>query len=1171
MMEQRDVGSPQGEPSKKKGGGSAFGGGARFQTDVTAIVGVHILRGAPLGWLEAVCNDVPVAVWAESEGPGDDLRIELIDDGIVEIQAKKGLDSRKKLFAALLPICIALYKGEFSYGILAVASDSLSTIKNDLANDIERRGQGRTDRPSAIGEAFFSLLTSAAIPAEEVCRCLRIRSIDTLISDNRDINAAKSGLRNVCEREEDTPSAWDALYNNAARLIENRGRWTLRDLVRLLKSRDIPIRNDDLPASLLNRHAQWVCSANKDFSIPGIKPNIGIEHLLPMHLVSEAFEQINEEDVSSALARYQTIPEHPSLSKRFDSVWTARFKTRAVVVAGPGLGKSTMLKELAYQYALDGFVVLSAQLRWIAAGIKNGGVFFDLLMSSSISSSGIPASKFANAKRFNWVVLLDGLDECGNSHREIAEEIHRFSLGHPDARIVVTTRPIGYTKSSLSDWDHYRLLPPVMEDGAENLKKLVNAISPDKTALVSSMNLQSRYKRPGSPSDAFSISPQLLGMSAALICRNRVLPNLRLELYSELIRLFEEVPMEGRAESIDIAVTVLNIAGWHLIETPLINSRDLINRTSLVLAALIDKTHLVSKGYVRTALDHWKRVGLVETFFHNDVEFIAFIHKTFCEFVASRFLLDQSEAVVESVVDQPRMREVITFSIGLGLADKLIAIYLRRAESGQPQQLDKAIALLAQPEAKVSDKQAIQLIERSLKAIDDGASDRFIIGKALCEVRFDPSDHLRTAAQLRIQSDDPAIRLVAWALVIQGGVQSADAAAALRNLAPTVPPSDIVRILRDKQDRSDLDLLRKVALGALKAQTDLNARHFAEHELKGKFFSNLDLMLHVDLNLSSRGLETLPPVWEPPEPNTPAVSVQFAGPSFREASLIGGLAIAKAFADATPTVSAKRGRERTYPQLGGFLRASGYLSSPSSDLFAWAGPHDELAVKCTLRYVASLLSLDLNELTQESTDILQVLESAFTTNQSLFDIVPALDIPEVCWDCKMEDPLHREEIKQAILHPSDWLNQLATNICKRIPMLREELETLLNATSGYSMRCVTDLIVTHHPDSLVEMLWERLKRDATGDMSSIFEVFQLLDVSPNLHLVELTLLSLCSDDERTCESAAEFLGYLLDKGYRLDKARVEEAVAHWGGRDQGTMAFQTPLHSIIELSDKIDA
>ena len=45
--------------TKKTGGGTAVGGGMNFQASVTAILGVHILRGIPLNWLDNSCEDLP--------------------------------------------------------------------------------------------------------------------------------------------------------------------------------------------------------------------------------------------------------------------------------------------------------------------------------------------------------------------------------------------------------------------------------------------------------------------------------------------------------------------------------------------------------------------------------------------------------------------------------------------------------------------------------------------------------------------------------------------------------------------------------------------------------------------------------------------------------------------------------------------------------------------------------------------------------------------------------------------------------------------------------------------------------------------------------------------------------------------------------------------------------
>lgn len=754
MTEHSDSASSEKLKSKKTGGGSAFGAGANFQSSLTAIVASHILHGSPLGWLDGVCDDIPAAVWAESEGAGDDLRIELTDGSAIEVQAKKGLKHRDKLWSALMDLAQAIHDGSLAYGILAVASDTSAAIREDLANDIERMGQGRADRLTAIGNDFHDVLLTNNLSVEVVCRSLQIRVIDTLISKNGDINAAKNVLRSICVDETDASAAFDILGFRALRLIENRGRWTLRDLVQLLRTRGIKLRDHGSPAAILDSFAQWVCGNHKDFAILGVPNRISIAHLLPMKLEHRQFEQEDAIDAMSALARYQKIRIREGIGNGFDSIWTARFKRHAVVVSGPGLGKSTLLRQLAHQYSLDGYMVLSAPLRWIAAGMQNGKAFSDLLVTKSFDGSGQVGGDVVNDKRFNWVVLLDALDECADEHEAIAEDIRRFSLGHPEARIVVTTRPIGYTSNALSDWAHYTLLPPKVEEGAENLGKLLGLIAPGSVDVAEHPAFSSGYSRHDAPSNAFATSPQLLGLSAVLIHRNRALPATRVRLYSELIKLFEEAPIKARAldgaELTDIAIHVLGMTGRLLLENPLLPFSQLLDQIAAELTPLVGKPLLVSKSYVRAALKHWEKAGLVETFYHAGTELIAFIHKTFCEFVAARYYTEQSQDVIDGAIDREGLDELINFGVGLGLADKLIDIYLRRHASGQSNQIPKALALLSKPDAIFSLTNVKRLIHESFRAIDDQDSNACSIGVALADLPEDAADLVTAEAIKRL-------------------------------------------------------------------------------------------------------------------------------------------------------------------------------------------------------------------------------------------------------------------------------------------------------------------------------------------------------------------------------------------------------------------------------------
>ena len=49
---------------------------------------IHLLRDTPIGWLDGLKKDAPIAIGAETHGPGDDVRLELATGEIAEVQAK---------------------------------------------------------------------------------------------------------------------------------------------------------------------------------------------------------------------------------------------------------------------------------------------------------------------------------------------------------------------------------------------------------------------------------------------------------------------------------------------------------------------------------------------------------------------------------------------------------------------------------------------------------------------------------------------------------------------------------------------------------------------------------------------------------------------------------------------------------------------------------------------------------------------------------------------------------------------------------------------------------------------------------------------------------------------------------------------------------------------------
>ncbi|MEE4675479.1 hypothetical protein V2K57_12520 [Pseudomonas alliivorans] len=1171
MTEHAGTDSSDEEKSKKTGGGAAFGGGANFQSSLTAIVATHILTGSPLGWLDGVCDDRPAAVWAESEGPGDDLRVELIDGNAIEVQAKKGLTRGADLWSALMALAKAINDGALSYGILALASDASASIRQSLANDIERLGQGRIDNLHNIGQEFHQRLVDDGLSVSLVCRALRIRVIDTLIAKNGDINAAKNSLRLICHDENDGAAAFDILGFRALRLIENRGRWTLRDLVQLLRTRGIKLRDHSGPAALLDRFSRWVSDSHKNFSIPGVPKKISIEHLLPMKLEARPFEQEAVIDAQSALERYQKVRVRQRSFESFDAKWTGRFKPRAVVVAGPGLGKSTLLRELAHQYSLDGFMVLCAPLKWIAAGLRQGRAFSDLLATKAFDGSGLRASEVMGDARFNLVILLDALDECGEEHNSIAEHIHRFALGHPKAKIIVTTRPIGYTSSALSEWTHYNLLPPAAEDAPKNLRTLLEVISPAASGIEIPFFKPSVLGRRQEPVNGFDTSPQLLGLSAALIYRNQTLPTTRVQLYSELITLLESAPISVRAfdgaDLTDIAIQVLNMTGWRLLENPLLPLNQLIAVIAADLSPLIGSQQIACKGYARAALSHWERVGLVETLHHDGTQLIAFIHKTFCEFVAARYLSEQSVAMIDGVIDRDGLDELINFGVGLGLADKLIEIYLRRAADGMPNVIAPALALLTKPGARASTHNVQRLIQIAFDSIDDQDTHAFSIGLGLASFGGDAADLVEDGAVKRLYAMQSSVRVIAWGLAGHLASSDLDVLAILRALALTIPEPERTSITKELKVRGHgLELLRRLALNLLKAQPDSQASSFAA-QLCGQTFSTMGFREDVNAHLSSRGVAEVPSPLDGLDVSQNSVALARFDWVDSFSGMDAFVAIAKALAGTGNPLSLASPRSPALPQFSAFLNASGFMNCPASDVEAWGDSYDEDVVRSTLTSIASDLPLDMDELQRECSEILNLYISG---KGSLFDVMADVDISSWSIPVPSTAPRNLHIVQQGLLHPSEWFCHLCLQICAPFPMAADDLKGMLQVANDHSLGAVLFLIETYHPSQLIDLAVRRLLRDTSPrQVSPIFTLFVKWEVMPTPQLQDVVMMSLCSDCWNTAREATNLLDAWVTKGMVLDRDKIEAAVEHWGGRKANQAFKPPPLQALISLSDRI--
>lgn len=1164
---------------KKSGGGTAIGGGVNFQAITTAIVAVHILRGTPIGWLDGVHYDIPLAVWAESEGPGDDIRIEFKDNVIGEAQVKKGLQRGKALWASLEAMALAIDQKKISYAVLVVASDSSNTIRKDLADDIKRLGQDRVDHLTDIGKDWQDRLLKLNISASSVCSYMRVRVIYGLSHEDTNILAAKEALRYVCMNKNDVDKVWDALYRHSVQLIENRGRWELKDLLQILSSINIRVRNDDFSASILNHQAEWVKENNSYFFITGIKRKISIKHLLPMKLEKIPFNSFHAPDVSTALSNYQKTVECEQNFKAFDSVWIGRFIKRVVIVAGPGLGKSTMLRELAHQYAQDGYLVLKIDLKKIAVALKRGESFSESLVILSLDGSRVTPEQVRIIPLSNWVILADGLDECGTFIHDVAQQISHFLQGHSDVRIIITTRPIGYTTAEFESWSHYRLLPPVKNQGAKNLAHLMTVIDHKDSSEAIDENIAKRELGHSLEADLLANSPQLLGMAASLIHRYQSIPESRTQLYQQLISLFDDIPKEQEDSQQEVYDLVINIVGWTLIDNPLIDSKELIKVSAAVLAKDIDKTKFEAAVIVKESLKHWEKFGLIEKINYQSSSLIIFIHKTFSEFMAARFLYDNHQDYLEEIIDKPKWNEVINFAIGIGLADEVIKLKLQRHHVGESGSLRDALSLLCKHSINISDPVAQKLIHQAVLVINSSGEERFILGVCLSDIVAELSkddliivDIIMSAVSSWLRTSNNELNLIAWGIAVKSKHSYFDAeilSNVLKEARSYVTIPSIIHMIKDKKDRSNIDLLERIALAALKSQSDDKIKEFYYSELKGQDFLSLGTSIACETILKYRGIVLEESLFSRFNSSKSSTLRIVRDDSAFNAPWHAYYAIAKAIVNSYQDPFPIHHNNGNFPNFAGLLSASGFLKVPVSYIYNFDVKYEERAFSSIMKSIIELLPIDLFALQNEAIELINILEN--DPSLRVLNLLPKVDIFEVEWEKSTDIHINKEDLKKMLFHPSNYVASLATNFFIYHPLNKGEIISLLTKADGFTLAIIFILANEHFPNDAFEMISVYLEFHTSVDLTYLLETLQEIKKIPTQKLVEEVLILLSSDKDKTVVSATNLLSHWIDLGVAVDQDPIIKAIEFWQSQEKykKNVFIAHPLSLLIELKDKI--
>jgi hypothetical protein len=700
---------------KNRAGGSAGAGGYDFQAEVFALIAAKLLAREPLNWVDAEGERLPEAIYMETGTGGDDLRILLSDNIIVDLQAKRGLERNDDLWTTLTALAKAVEADARVYGVLLTNGRASGPVRIQLKDGIERVGQQRTDDIPDIVNDLLQRLTDAGINDVSAC-CRRMRIII------RDLEPGTAGeeetlasLRKVVDDVHLAGAARNTLVSDGHDLMQLRGRREASDLARKLSQAGIKLSTSTAnPIVLRESFLEWSAHSNETFIISGLGVALPMDRAwVKLRAMDPEKNQAKPKTLSQQISEYlewHRLAETSEPSNTLDVEAVARGEPLLVVVAGPGAGKSTLLRRLTRVFSLQRRPAMRVPLRAIAARLRRGESFDDALLAT-ISTDGFPNAGLAIALLGPEAYLLaDGLDEADPDRAIIAEHLRNWALADRSRQVIITTRPVGHDPAWFDGWKHFELLPLGRKDveafastiyarlfpddeklADERAKDFLSAVALSRTASIASRN------------------PQLLGILITLHVNGSDISGKRYTLFGKAIEYIREQRSPDRMFRHELEASVarrsLECIGWELLNNPVTSRSDLIRKVGSQLGFEMGQPALASEQAAEKALGFWEERGLLEHLSSAGESASVFIHLTFRDQTAAAYLSKLSDEEVarwvRSTSALPQYREALLLAAGTGKLEVIINTLLQMDSPSDPISTEALLAADVLGEAEV--------------------------------------------------------------------------------------------------------------------------------------------------------------------------------------------------------------------------------------------------------------------------------------------------------------------------------------------------------------------------------------------------------------------------------------------------------------------------------------
>jgi energy-coupling factor transporter ATP-binding protein EcfA2 len=504
---------------------------------------------------------------------------------------------------------------------------------------------------------------------------------------------------------------------------------------------------------------------NRDFDIKGLSTQT--ESTLEL---DQVFVELKLQQQAAHNATADPLQNVPSKFRKDSySIWRyfnllgdeKALNPKLAIVGPPGSGKTTLLRHMSLLLAkapqrdedgrrkINKLPVILFLRDHVSDITGTPSIMLSEIIESNLKKWAVTVAPNWFSKRLKkggCLVMLDGLDEVAEpaARRKIVSWLEKQIHAYPGNAFIITSRPHGYKENPVHGFNVLEVMPfnRAQIDTfvqrwylANEVKSHHNVDDPGvRMAAKSGADDLLRRLEKNATLMELAVNPLLLTMIATVHRYRSALPGRRVELYKEICEVFLGKRQESKGLSIDMVPaqkqSVLQSLAYQMMggsvrEVRKPDAIEIIKPSLAMVAPTLSPEVFLKSIEQQTGLLLERELGIY-----------SFAHKTFQEYLASMYILDQNlESELYDYIDDDWWHEVIKLYSAQSDATQIITVCL---DQDPPSAKALSLAIQCLEEAHQVKPELREIAEKILlqNAEDEDPDIRTIIGEALLSNRL---------------------------------------------------------------------------------------------------------------------------------------------------------------------------------------------------------------------------------------------------------------------------------------------------------------------------------------------------------------------------------------------------------------------------------------------------